>query len=119
MNVVLERARLAPFPVPIILYLYRPASMTLTCVGIWEFPLNSHYNEGFEGGYCPYMDQCVLHNLDAEDVFQWLQEDFSRYYDQNRAPYTMPFHTSWFQQPSLVGGLTKFLDWLTEKYSCY
>jgi len=83
--------------------------------GIWEFPLNSHYNEGFEGGYCPYMDQCVLHNLDAEDVFQWLQEDFSRYYDQNRAPYTMPFHTSWFQQPSLVGGLTKFLDWLTEK----
>jgi len=83
--------------------------------GIWEFPLNSHYTESFEGGFCPYMDQCVLQNLDENDVFEWLQEDFSRYYDGNRAPYTMAFHTSWFQQKSLVKGLNLFLDWLETK----
>lgn len=82
--------------------------------GVWEFPLNSHYTESFEGGYCPYMDQCVLHGMDPEEVFEWLKEDFSRYYDQNRAPYLMAYHTSWFQQEHLVKGLDLFMDYLQE-----
>ncbi|KAK0095813.1 hypothetical protein PV326_007319 [Microctonus aethiopoides] len=80
--------------------------------GVWELPLNAHYVESYEGGHCPYLDQCVLHNHDPEDVFQWLQEDFNRYYLQNRAPYMMPFHTNWFQIKELERGLSKFLDWL-------
>ncbi|KAK2713074.1 hypothetical protein QYM36_011685 [Artemia franciscana] len=83
--------------------------------GVWEIPLNSHYVENFDGGYCPYLDQCVLHNMDADEVFDWLQEDFARYYDGNRAPYVMAFHTSWFQQKRLEQGLTKFLDWATRQ----
>lgn len=79
--------------------------------GIWEVPLNAHYVESYEGGHCPYMDQCVLHNHDADDVFAWLQEDFERYYYQNKAPYMMPFHTNWFQIRELEQGLHKFLDW--------
>ncbi|XP_046650614.1 chitin deacetylase 1-like [Daphnia pulicaria] len=81
--------------------------------GIWEFPLNSHYVNSFDGGYCPFMDQCVLHNMDENDVLAWLKEDFARYYDGNRAPYLMSFHTSWFQQKSLVRGLQLFMDYLT------
>ena len=77
--------------------------------------MNSHYVENFDGGYCPYLDQCVLHNMDADEVFDWLQEDFARYYDGNRAPYVMAFHTSWFQQKRLEQGLTKFLDWATRQ----
>ncbi|XP_063236003.1 chitin deacetylase 1 [Bacillus rossius redtenbacheri] len=79
--------------------------------GVWEVPLNAHYVESYEGGHCPYLDQCVLHNHDADEVFAWLKEDFSRYYDQNRAPYMMPFHTNWFQIKELEQGLHKFLDW--------
>ncbi|XP_018319852.1 uncharacterized protein LOC108733257 [Agrilus planipennis] len=79
--------------------------------GVWEIPLNAHYVEGFEGGHCPYLDQCVLNNFDADDVLQWLQEDFSRHYDQNRAPYMMAFHTNWFSIKELEKGLQKFLDW--------
>ncbi|ENN82894.1 hypothetical protein YQE_00734, partial [Dendroctonus ponderosae] len=79
--------------------------------GVWEVPLNAHFVEGFEGGHCPYLDQCVLHNHDPDDVFQWLQEDFSKYYDQNRAPYMMAFHTNWFSIKELEKGLGKFLDW--------
>lgn len=89
------------------------SNTNFTFKGVWEIPLNAHYVEGYEGGHCPYLDQCVLHNHDAEEVFEWLQEDFSRYYDQNRAPYMMPFHTNWFSIKELEQGLHKFLDWLT------
>lgn len=61
------------------------------------------------------MDQCVFQNLDENDVLDWLKEDFNRYYLQNRAPYLMAFHTSWFQQKALVKGLDLFMDWLIEK----
>lgn len=79
--------------------------------GIWEVPLNAHYVETYEGGHCPYLDQCVLHNHNADEVFEWLREDFNRYYKQNRAPYMMPFHTNWFQIKELEQGLHKFVDW--------
>ncbi|CAH0702359.1 unnamed protein product [Spodoptera exigua] len=79
--------------------------------GLWEVPFNAHYVETYEGGHCPYLDQCVLHNHDSDEVLEWLQEDFSRYYEQNRAPYMMPFHTNWFQIKELERGLHKFLQW--------
>ncbi|XP_046664819.1 chitin deacetylase 1 [Homalodisca vitripennis] len=80
--------------------------------GIWEVPLNAHYVETYEGGHCPYLDQCVLHNHDKDDVFEWLQEDFYRSYKQNRAPYMLPFHTNWFQLKELEDGLHKFVEWV-------
>lgn len=86
--------------------------LTTFYAGVWEVPLNAHYVEDYEGGHCPYLDQCVLHNHDADDVLEWLQEDFSRYYDQNRAPYMMPFHTNWFSIKELEQGLHKFLSWV-------
>jgi hypothetical protein len=36
--------------------------------GVWELPLNAHFVESFEGGHCPYMDQCVLFNHDSDQV---------------------------------------------------
>lgn len=96
--------------------IYLVPNLMVFMTGVWEFPLNSHYTDSFEGGYCPYMDQCVLQYLDAEEVFEWLVEDFERYYNQNRAPYLMAYHTSWFQQQHLVKGLNLFLDYLQELY---
>jgi hypothetical protein len=78
-----------------------------------QVPLNTHFVESFEGGICPYLDQCVLHNHDPDEVLEWLQEDFSRYYEQNKAPYMMAFHTNWFQIKELEQGLHKFLNWAT------
>ncbi|XP_068632474.1 chitin deacetylase 1 [Battus philenor] len=82
--------------------------------GLWEVPFNAHYVESFEGGHCPYLDQCVLHNHDSDEVLEWLQEDFNRHYEQNRAPYMMPFHTNWFQIKELEHGLHKFLRWAAD-----
>lgn len=83
--------------------------------GVWEVPLNAHFVESYEGGHCPYLDQCVLHNHNADEVFEWLKEDFNKYYTQNKAPYMMPFHTNWFQIKELEEGLHKFLDWAQTK----
>lgn len=81
--------------------------------GIWEIPLNSHFKDqvDYEGGHCPYLDQCALYRYEADEVLEWLQDDFYRHYRQNRAPYLMSFHTNWFNEKELVDGLLLFLDW--------
>lgn len=91
------------------------AFFQIIIIGTWEVPLNAHYVATYEGGHCPYLDQCVLHSHDANEVFEWLREDFERYYSQNRAPYMMPFHTNWFQIKELEDGLHKFIDWANKQ----
>ena len=49
--------------------------------GMWEIPLNSHYVSDSTGGQCSYLDQCVFSYLTGDDVFEWLKEDFYRYYN--------------------------------------
>merc|ERR1712086_119325 len=73
--------------------------------GVWEIPVNLHYIRGLASGQCSYLDQCVFALLGSEDVFEWLQEDFRRHYDGNRAPYMLPFHTNWFTHVHQVEGL--------------
>ncbi|CAG0887318.1 unnamed protein product [Darwinula stevensoni] len=87
--------------------------------GIWELPLNAHYVSDYDGGHCPFLDQCVLFNHEPKDILQWLKEDFLRYYNKNRAPYHMSFHTNWFQQPKLEDGLGLFLDWALQQPNVY
>ena len=52
--------------------------------------------QGYLGGHCPYLDQCVFTHLAKEDILAWLQEDFNRHYETNRAPYTLAMHTNWY-----------------------
>jgi len=87
--------------------------------GVWEIPLNSHYIEGFEAGHCPYLDQCVFTNMDNDTILEWLKEDFNRHYLTNKAPYTLPMHTNWFQTIEQRDAIAAFLDWLQEKEDVY
>lgn len=52
-------------------------------------------------------------------VLEWLQEDFRRYFSQNKAPYMMPFHTTWFQSEDLEKGLLKFIDWVRSEQNVW
>ncbi|XP_076046247.1 chitin deacetylase Cda4 [Oratosquilla oratoria] len=80
--------------------------------GIWELPLNSHFKDNtFTGGFCPYLDQCVLIYLSKEEVTDWLIADFERHYLHNKAPYILSLTTNWFQSPELVHGLNGFLEY--------
>ena len=49
--------------------------------GFWEIPVNLHYIEDQSGGGCSYMDQCVFAHFDADDVYEWLKEDFLRFFE--------------------------------------
>jgi hypothetical protein len=49
--------------------------------GFWEIPANLHYVEDLSGGACSYMDQCAFAYFDEDDVFDWLKEDFLRFYE--------------------------------------
>ena len=83
--------------------------------GVWEIPLNTHYIEGYAGGHCPYLDQCVLFQNEPAEILEWFQEDFNRHYMNNRAPYQLSFHTNWFNEANLIEGLNLFLEWLNKK----
>jgi len=87
--------------------------------GLWEFPLNTHYVKDYEGGHCPYLDQCVLFNFEPVDILAWFQEDFNRHYTTNRAPYMLSFHTNWFNEANLIEGLNMFLQWVNKKDDVY
>ena len=52
--------------------------------GVWELPMASHYGASVDGGFCPYLDQCVLLYLSEDGVVNWLKADFHRHYDTNR-----------------------------------
>lgn len=80
--------------------------------GVWELPMNSHYQDNhYEGGFCPYLDQCVLSYLSEPELVEWLKKDFNRHYTTNKAPYMMALTANWFQTQSLTNGLLAFLDW--------
>ena len=100
---------------PHISLISKTISLSPLSAGIWEVPLNSHYTESFEGGHCPYLDQCVLFNYEPKEILRWLQEDFNRHYENNRAPYVMSFHTNWFNEANLIEGLDMFLKWARTK----
>ena len=92
--------------------------------------------KGYAGGHCPYLDQCVFTHMDSEDILAWLQEDFTRHYTTNRAPYTLALHTNWFTTEQQVSNrsllcqqlrlcceqrdaLVEFLDWVQSKEAVY
>ena len=86
---------------------------------MWEIPLNSHFVEGYLGGHCPFLDQCVFTHMSREEIFEWLKEDFDRHYNTNRAPYTLAMHTNWFTTREQREALEDWLDWLMEKEDVY
>ena len=87
--------------------------------GLWEIPLNSHYVEGYLGGHCPFLDQCVFTHLGREEILEWLQEDFLRHYETNRAPYTLALHTNWFTTLEQRQALADWFDWVQTKDGVY
>ena len=49
--------------------------------GLWEIPVNSHHVAELGSGFCDFLDQCIFTYQSKEDVFEWLKEDFKRYYE--------------------------------------
>ena len=103
--------------------------------GIWELPMNSHYQDTlYDAGYCPYLDQCGFNHYRAEDLLKWLKDDFHRHYNQNRhgnlnskskldlifqffrAPYMLALSVNFFNTEELQKGLLMFIDYTLTLY---
>ncbi|XP_053641748.2 chitin deacetylase 8 [Cherax quadricarinatus] len=88
--------------------------------GLWELPMNSHFKDfDYQGGFCPYLDQCALSYLNEPDALEWLILDFERHYLANRAPYMMALTTNWFQTPELENALHAFIDYTMQFEDVY
>ncbi|KAG7162206.1 putative Chitin binding Peritrophin-A domain-containing protein 23, partial [Homarus americanus] len=88
--------------------------------GIWEMPMNSHFRDfHYQGGFCPYLDQCALSYQNEPDVLEWLVQDFNRHYLANRAPYMMSLTTNWFQTPELKNAIHAFIDYTMQFEDVY
>lgn len=57
----------------------------LSSSGVWELPMNSHFKDfQYQGGFCPYLDQCNFSYQNEPEVLEWLISDFERHYTTNR-----------------------------------
>ena len=73
--------------------------------GLWEIPLWELQNQAGDH----------LYTMDPKgDVFSLLQENFKMNYDNNRAPFGIFVHATWFDAYT-TGALNKFLDWAQEQ----
>ncbi|KAK8375122.1 hypothetical protein O3P69_011333 [Scylla paramamosain] len=88
--------------------------------GVWELPMNSHFKDtSFQGGFCPYLDQCNFSYQNEAEVLEWLISDFQRHYTTNRAPYIMALTTNWFQTKVLEDALHAFIDYTMQYEDIY
>ena len=85
--------------------------------GLWEIPVNPLYNDV---NTCPHADQCVFPSSDetddAQDIVDFLTENFERHYTSNRAPFQLNFHVNWFTSKTKVRALGKFIDSVLKNY---
>lgn len=85
--------------------------------GLWEIPVNPLYNDV---NTCPHADQCVFPSSDetddAQDIVDFLTENFERHYTSNRAPFQLNFHVNWFTSKTKVRALGKFIDSILKNY---
>jgi len=83
---------------------------------IWEITMNEYDRREFpedepELSGCVMVDQC--NNLGTGDVFyNFLNNNFDRHYNSNRAPLGLYFHASWLLNRHFLDALT---DWIDEK----
>ncbi|RLU17137.1 hypothetical protein DMN91_011206 [Ooceraea biroi] len=76
---------------------------------IWELPLNQLLADEFTSTTCTTVDSCSS-DLSGDEIYKMLMLNFKRHYLTNRAPLSLRFHASWFQDPMHFYAFNKFLD---------
>jgi len=83
---------------------------------VWEIPMNEYDRrenpeDGSELSGCVMVDQCS--NLVSGQLFyNFLEHNFNRHFDSNRAPLGLYFHASWLLNRVFLDTL---IDWIDEK----
>ncbi|KAK7069769.1 hypothetical protein SK128_015091 [Halocaridina rubra] len=97
--------------------------------GFWETPVVDL--QDFRGEACAMIDACQSYNNETEcpeqicedNVFNFLLDNFKINYDNNKAPFGLHTHHSWFLLDELgdsnahTNGYKRFLEHITTQYS--
>ncbi|OQV16217.1 hypothetical protein BV898_09701 [Hypsibius exemplaris] len=80
---------------------------TRTHPGVWEMVMNQHTTKS--GYWCSMIDNCPDEG-NVDRMYDFFQTNFKRFYETNRAPFGLYFHTLWFDTEAHVKAFTKFID---------
>ena len=86
--------------------------------GIWEFPLNRWI--GLDGKACPMVDACTTHTIDTkQQALDYLWKNFDRYHGNNKAPFGVNMHATWFNDEYKLDAMDEFISKLTQMDDVY
>lgn len=100
------------FPLtPILSYLLDACSL-----GLWEVGMVMWSD--LRGGRCSMGDACT-NPADESGVYEMLLKNFNRHYKSNRAPFSLYYHSAWFNTQHHRRGFIKFLDEILQNNDVY
>lgn len=84
--------------------------------GVWEVGMVMWSD--LRGGRCSMGDACT-NPPDEEGVYEMLIKNFNRHYKNNRAPFSLYYHSAWFNTQHHRKGFIKFLDEIIQNKDVY
>ncbi|XP_033746862.1 uncharacterized protein LOC117332082 [Pecten maximus] len=72
--------------------------------GFWVIPINSVVWKKWE---CVYTDGCYERPKSTEEAYNFIMDNFNRYYQGNRAPFGIHMHMAWFLHPYTKAGMDR------------
>ena len=86
--------------------------------GIWEFPLNRWI--GLDGKACPMVDACTTHTIDTkQQALDYLWKNFKRFSGNNKAPFGVNMHATWFNDGYKLDAMDEFISDLNKMDDVY
>ena len=86
--------------------------------GIWEFPLNRWI--GLDGKACPMVDACTTHTINTkQQALDYLWKNFKRFSGNNKAPFGVNMHATWFNDEYKLDAMDEFISNLNKQDDVY
>ncbi|GAV02036.1 hypothetical protein RvY_12649 [Ramazzottius varieornatus] len=86
---------------------YEQKCPTRSHPGVWEMVMNQLLTKS--GYYCSMIDNCP-EETNQDRMKDFFMDNFKRFYETNRAPFGLYFHTLWFDSKSHTEAFMKFID---------
>ncbi|KAH9426742.1 chitin binding [Dermatophagoides pteronyssinus] len=93
-----------------------PPCPTKSFPGVWEVGMIMWTD--LRGGRCSMGDACT-NPSDENGVYEMLIKNFNRHYKNNRSPFSLYYHSAWFNVQHHRKGFLRFLDEILQHQDVY
>ncbi|XP_060080446.1 chitin deacetylase 7-like [Ylistrum balloti] len=76
--------------------------------GFWQIPVNMVVWKKEQ--VCVYVDGCYKQPNNTDEAYNFIMDNFKRYYDGNRAPFGINMHMAWFYRPYTREGMDRAIQ---------